>query len=69
MDSNAITIFFLGMLVFIMLKPKHFYKEDGVTFKCWRDINFDDMDTLFNIYVYAVVVAIFSHYVCKAKTD
>jgi hypothetical protein len=54
------------MLMFVMMKPRQFYKEDGKTLRCWRDIDFDHTETLFNIYIYSVALAVFSYYVSKS---
>ena len=66
MKSNPFIMFFLGMLIFIMLKPSQFYKEDGVTLRCWREIDFDRTETLFNIYTYSICLAILSHHLSKS---
>jgi len=66
MKSNTFILFFLGMLMFVMMKPRQFYKEDGKTLRCWRDIDFDHTETLFNIYIYSVALAVFSYYVSKS---
>lgn len=64
MNSNAFTIFFLCMLAFVVMKPHQFYDETG-RLKSWQAINFDRVETLYNIYVYAAAAAIISYYVTK----
>ena len=61
MNSKPFSIFLLAMAMFFILKPKQFYVNDKL--KSWQDINFDKPETLYNIYVYAVIVAIIAHYV------
>lgn len=66
MNSNALIIFLLGMLGFLAFKPDQFYENGKL--KSWQGINFDNIDTLYNVYVYAIVLAIFAHYITKKKT-
>lgn len=54
----------LGMIAFLVIKPKQFYDERG-NLKTWKQINFDRIDTLYNIYVYAIVLAFISFHMSK----
>lgn len=60
MNSNPFLIFLVAMMGFYLIKPQQFYSNGKL--KTWHDINLDRPETLYNIYVYAIVVAIFAHY-------
>jgi hypothetical protein len=66
MNSQALTIFFLGMIAFFFLKPQQFYNEEG-KLKTWHHINLDRPETLYNIYVFAIGLAIAAHFIAKNK--
>ena len=63
--KNCLLIFLLGIFLVIFIKPKKFYKEDGKTFKCWKEIDINDVDTLYNIYVYFILLGFFSYYLAN----
>jgi hypothetical protein len=61
---NAIIIYIISMYVLINLKPIGIYDHNN-KIKSWESININNPVTLHNIYIYALLCAIFSHYVAR----
>jgi hypothetical protein len=51
------------MLAVFIIKPPEIYKEDGETLKGWEEIDFDNAESLYNIYVISVCLAVASFYI------
>jgi hypothetical protein len=51
------------MLAVFIIKPSEIYKEDGETLKGWEEIDFDNAESLYNIYVISVCLAVASFYI------
>ena len=53
------------MLAVFIIKPNEIYKEDGETLKGYDEIDFDNIESLYNIYVISICLAIISFYISK----
>jgi hypothetical protein len=51
------------MLAVFIINPSEIYKEDGETLKGWGEIDFDNTESLYNIYVISICLAIISFYI------
>jgi hypothetical protein len=60
---QTLIIYIVGMLAVFIIKPHEIYKEDGETLKGWEDIDFDNAETLYNIYVISSCLAVASFYI------
>jgi hypothetical protein len=56
--SKALIYYLFAMFAILMIKPKGFYHNDGKTLKGWKEIDFNNTDSLCNIYIYAVIIGI-----------
>jgi hypothetical protein len=60
---QTLIIYIVGMLAVFIIKPLEIYREDGETLKGWEEIDFDNTESLYNIYVISVCLAIISFYI------
>jgi len=60
---QTLIIYIVSMLAVFIIKPSEIYKEDGETLKGWEEIDFDNTESLYNIYVISVCLAIISFYI------
>lgn len=60
---QTIIIYIIGMLAIFVIKPEEIYQEDGETLKGWEEIDFDNIDTLYNIYIISIIWAFISFYI------
>ena len=65
-NSNLIQtliIYFVSMSAIFIIKPIEIYKEDGETLKGYEEIDFDKIDSLYNIYIISICLAIISFFI------
>jgi hypothetical protein len=62
---HALVIYGIGMYILLTLKPRPLYREDGKTLKSWTEIEVEDFDTWYNVYVFAIVLAYASYYLSE----
>lgn len=60
---QTLIIYIVGMLSVFIIKPLEIYKEDGETLKGWEEIDFDNTESLYNIYIISICLAILSFYI------
>jgi hypothetical protein len=60
---QTIIIYIIGMLAIFVIKPDEIYQEDGETLKGWDEIDFDNVETLYNIYIISIIWAFVSFYI------
>ena len=60
---QTLIIYFISMSAIFIIKPSEIYKEDGETLKGWEEIDFDNAESLYNIYVISVCLAVASFYI------
>lgn len=60
---QTIIIYIIGMLAIFVIKPEEIYQEDGETLKGWEEIDFDNIETLYNIYIISITWAFVSFYI------
>ena len=48
---QTLIIYFVSMSAIFIIKPIEIYKEDGETLKGYEEIDFDRIDSLYNIYI------------------
>jgi hypothetical protein len=60
---QTIIIYIIGMLAIFVIKPEEIYQEDGETLKGWEEIDFDNIETLYNIYIISIIWAFISFYI------
>lgn len=60
---QTLIIYIVGMLAVFIIKPPEIYKEDGETLKGWEEIDFDNAESLYNIYVISVCLSVASFYI------
>jgi len=60
---QTLIIYIVSMLAVFIINPSEIYKEDGETLKGWGEIDFDNTESLYNIYVISICLAIISFYI------
>jgi hypothetical protein len=60
---QTLIIYIIGMLAVFIIKPPDIYREDGETLKGWEEIDFDNTESLYNIYVISICLAVSSFYI------
>jgi hypothetical protein len=51
------------MSAIFIIKPSEIYKEDGETLKGWEEIDFEKTESLYNIYIISIFLAIISFFI------
>lgn len=62
---QTLIIYIFSMSAVFIIKPLEIYKEDGETLKGYEEIDFDNIESLYNIYVISICLAIISFYISK----
>jgi hypothetical protein len=62
---QTLIIYIFSMLAVFIIKPNEIYKEDGETLKGYEEIDFDNIESFYNIYVISICLAIISFYISK----
>ena len=62
---QTLIIYIFSMLAVFIIKPNEIYKEDGETLKGYEEIDFDNIESLYNIYILSICLAIISFYISK----
>jgi len=60
---QTLIIYIVSMLAVFIIKPPEIYKEDSETLKGWEEIDFDNTESLYNIYVISGCLAIVSFFI------
>jgi hypothetical protein len=60
---QTLIIYIVGMVAVFIIKPPEIYREDGETLKGWEEIDFDNAESLYNIYVISICLAVTSFYI------
>jgi hypothetical protein len=60
---QTLIIYFVSMSAIFIIKPIEIYKEDGETLKGYEEIDFDKIDSLYNIYIISICLAIISFFI------
>ncbi len=62
---QTLIIYIFSMSAVFIIKPPEIYKEDGETLKGYEEIDFDNIESLYNIYILSICLAIISFYISK----
>ena len=62
---QTLIIYIFSMSAVFIIKPLEIYKEDGETLKGYEEIDFDNIESLYNIYILSICLAIISFYISK----
>jgi hypothetical protein len=60
---QTLIIFIVSMSAIFIIKPLEIYKEDGETLKGYEDIDFEKTESLYNIYIISICLAIISFFI------
>jgi hypothetical protein len=60
---QTLIIYIVSMLAILIIKPSEIYKEDDETLKGWEEIDFDNTESLYNIYIISICLAVISFYI------
>ena len=60
---QTLIIYFISMSAIFIIKPSEIYKEDGETLKGWEEIDFEKTESLYNIYIISIFLAIISFFI------
>jgi hypothetical protein len=60
---QTLIIYFISMSAIFIIKPSEIYKEDGETLKGWEEIDFEKTESLYNIYIISICLAIISFFI------
>ena len=60
---QTLLIYIISMSAIFIIKPLEIYKEDGETLKGWEEIDFDNIESLYNIYIISICLAFTSFYI------
>jgi hypothetical protein len=60
---QTLIIYIVSMMAVFIIKPPDIYKEDGETLKGWEEIDFDNTESLYNIYVLSICLAVVSFFI------
>ena len=60
---QTLIIYFISMSAIFIIKPLEIYKEDGETLKGWEEIDFEKTESLYNIYIISIFLAIISFFI------
>lgn len=60
---QTLIIYTIGMFAVFIIKPSEIYKEDYITLKGWEEIDFNNTESLYNIYIISICLAIISFYI------
>jgi hypothetical protein len=61
--TQTLIIYLVSMLAVLIIKPPEIYKEDGETLKGWDEIDFDNTESLYNIYIISIFFALASFFI------
>jgi len=62
---QTLIIYIFSMLAVFIIKPNEIYKEDGETLKGYNEIDFDNIESFYNIYIISICLAIISFFISK----
>ena len=60
---QTLIIFIASMSAIFIIKPLEIYKEDGETLKGYEEIDFEKTESLYNIYIISIFLAIISFFI------
>jgi hypothetical protein len=60
---QTLIIFIVSMSAIFIIKPLEIYKEDGETLKGYEEIDFEKTESLYNIYIISIFLAIISFFI------
>lgn len=60
---QTLIIYIISIVAVLIIKPPEIYREDGETLKGWEEIDFDNTESLYNIYIISICLAVCSFYI------